>query len=552
MKIPSSDLDGFAADVVSTCIKSRQERSESYGGFKHYYLFGAQEGDFAPYGKIYPHIDLLTAYLYSQATVQFDVAVDNQPDVVYEQASLVSRRTDMYFHDYGIADEYSEALTWALVYNSTFLKFNWSRHDRKVEPYFIQPHDFAVLNESVSDLNRQEAFVHCYDISRHELNRRLAALPNGADLMRRVQARPIQRDDVFPESVNRLIIAGTVNMQTTTTQGMVNVPDLLGRLMYKPRGGEDMVEAYELWVWDDDAEDYRTITLVSPGIVIYGSGATKDRGNIFGIKGEHPFIHVCPNRLYDYFFGWSEITGLIKLQDWATERLRQIKGILAKQANPPKAFSGFGGINDEKMAAFDAPGGWLSEQMPGAKVEQLPPEMPTDMFQEIMMIQNMFNDVSGLSDILQGKGEAGVRAKAHADVLAKLGSARIKKRAQSVEKSLEEIGNLLVRIMQAKDDHEFTLKNNEKFIAKQFPCEYQVHVDAHSASPVFVDDHMQLAMMLRKFGAIDDDSLIELTRPPKAELLKQRLKGMKAQRAQQQKQMAELGVIPGGKGKKQA
>lgn len=546
MRIDEKDLDGFGADLVAKCMATRRDRVAGYNGLKHYLLFGAQEGDQAPYNKIYPHMDLLTSFLYSQSTVEYEVSVSNVPKPVFEQAQLISKRTNIMFHDHGVADLFSDALLWALTFNSTFLKLNWSGG---LEPYFIEPHNFGVLREDVNDLNRQEAFVHSYTISESELKRRISMLPNRDDVMRRVMAMPIQQDDAFPDAINRLIVAGTVDMTTSTTRGMVNIPDILGQLQYKPKTVEDQVEMYELWVWDDSKEDYRTITLASPGVVIYGR---KEIGNVFGIKGEHPFIHVCPNRLYDYFFGWSEITMLLKLQDWISERLRDIRKLTKLQASPPKAFSGWGGITDEKFAAMDSPGAWLSEPTPGAKVDVLAPKIDNDLYQDITMAQNMFNDESGLSDVLQGKGETGVRAKGHADVLARLGSARIKKRALSVERTLEEIGSLIVKTMKAKDDTIYHLENGEKFIAAQFTDDYQVHVDAHSASPVFVDDHIQLAFGLAKAGAIGPESLIRMTKPPRMEALVQEAKDHAAALAKQKQQEMQLGIVPGGKGSKAA
>lgn len=550
MQIEEQDLDGFASALVDKCMATRRERVQMYSALYHYWLFGAQDGQQSPYGKIYPHIDLLTSYLYSQATVEFDVAVDNVEDVVFEQAERISKRTNTYFHGQGIAGSYKQALTLGLVWNSCFLKVNPYKPKGSpfyLEPYLIEPHNFGVLNESVPTLGRQEAFAHCYHIGKDELRRRVSLLPNGADIMRRVTATPMSDESAFPESIHRIIVAGPANMTTSTTRGIINIPELFNQLQYKPHSVEDQVEMYELWVWDDATEDYRTITLASPGVVIYGR---KDIGNLLGVKGEQPFVHICPNRLHNYFYGWSEIVGLIRLQDWASERLREIRHILAKQANPPKSFSGFGGLTDEKAAAFDTPNAWISDPTPNAKVELLAPSLPNDLWQEILMIQNMFNDVSGLSDVLQGKGESGVRSKAQTDTLAKLGSARIKSRAQTVEGNLEEIGSLLVKLMRKKDDHKYRMKDGTPFIASQFTEDFTVHVDAHSASPVFVDDHVQLALALKKLGAIDSLSTLELTKPPKLDLLKQRLKQNEEARAKLQQQMIAAGVAPGQKGLK--
>ncbi len=549
MRIDERDLDGFASEVATQCMATREERVQMYNGLYHYYLFGAQDGGAAPYGKIYPHIDLLTAYLYSQATVEYDVSVENVDDVVYKQAELIGRRANGYFHDHGIADLFRESLTLSFVWGSTLLKLNSRSSPFQIEPYMIEPHNFGVLNEGVPQLDRQEGFCEAYSIGRAEFARRVSVLPNSADIMRRVTASPVNDESRYPDGLNRIIVAGPSAMTTSTTRGIVNMPELFNQLRYKPSVVEDQIEMYELNVWDDSKDDYRTITLAAPGVVIYGR---KDIGNLSGIRGEHPYVHICPNKLHNYFFGWSEVTNLIRLQDWLSERLREIRRIMSLQADPPRAFSGFGGISDEKMAAFNAPGSYIGDPTPSAKVETLAPDLPQGLFEEVYAIQGFYNDISGLSDILQGRGESGVRSKAQTDTLAKLGSARIKQRAQSVERALEDVGGLIVSMMKKKDDHKYRVGDKDLFAAAQFTDDFQVHVDAHSASPVFADDHRQLALSLLKLGAIDKLSALELTKPPKLELLKQRLKHNEEARAKQMKEMLAAGMTPGKGGKLKA
>jgi hypothetical protein len=64
---------------------------------------------------------------------------------------------------------------------------------------------------------------------------------------------------------------------------------------------------------------------------------------------------------------------------------------------------------------------------------------------------------------------------------------------------------------------------------------------------VFAEDHKQTAMALLKFGAIDKLSALELIKPPKLELLKQRLKANEVARQQQMDKMLKAGVLPGSK-----
>ena len=105
--------------------------------------------------------------------------------------------------------------------------------------------------------------------------------------------------------------------------------------------------------------------------------------------------------------------------------------------------------------------------------------------------------------------------------------------------------------MQKKDDHRYRLEgSNEKFTAAQFTDDFQVHVDAHSASPVFVDDHKQLAFALAKGGAIGPKGLLRMTKPPKLNLLGKEYEELENAKAATMKQMMDAGMVPGSKGLK--
>jgi len=79
----------------------------------------------------------------------------------------------------------------------------------------------------------------------------------------------------------------------------------------------------------------------------------------------------------------------------------------------------------------------------------------------------MFAEVSGISSVLSGRGEQGVRSQGHAQQLARLGSSRAKRRALQVEESLEKIATLYMKVMQAYDKTQYQTEDGLKFIAEQ-------------------------------------------------------------------------------------
>ena len=290
----------------------------------------------------------------------------------------------------------------------------------------------------------------------------------------------------------------------------------------------------ELWVWNDETNDYQVVTKASPDVIIY------DRpGETVFLKGECPFVQVCPNPLYDYFWGMSEVQRLIFLQQLRNKRMAEILDLLSKQVSPPTALIGFTGIMDEKNFALNRAGGLLSTDMPSAKVEKLAPQIPPDLFREIGEIDLMFEEASGIVSVLQGRGEQGVRSSGHASQLARLGSSRAKKRALIIEDSLEKLATLYLKCMQAYNSTHFTDINGLPFIADQFTGDFVVKVDAHSNSPIFTEDQRTLAFNLFKAGVIDKESLLDMLDPPMKQLLKDRLKKMEEKQQQQQQLQAQ-------------
>ena len=196
------------------------------------------------------------------------------------------------------------------------------------------------------------------------------------------------------------------------------------------------------------------------------------------------------------------------------------------------------GIPDEKNFALNRAGGLLYTDSPNAKVEQLAPQIPNDLFRELNEIDNMFAEASGIVSVLQGRGESGVRSAGHASQLARMGASRAKRRALVIEDALEKVATMYLKLMRKYEDRHYKDINNQPFIGEQFTDDFVVKVDAHSNSPIFMEDTRQLAFNLYKAQAISKERLIDLLEPPMKQLLKDDLKRQEEKAAQQPQQPA--------------
>jgi hypothetical protein len=243
--------------------------------------------------------------------------------------------------------------------------------------------------------------------------------------------------------------------------------------------------------------------------------------------------------------------------------MAQIDHLQELQAHSPSTASGFPGDLLEMQYVLDTPSGFLNQPDPAGsgggsavKADRVKIDVPIDLYARIDRIDQMFEDMSGLPPITQGKGVAGVRSGGHASELAKLGSSRAKKRALIVEDSLEALATIYLKILQKYDAKTLQTEMGEKFIADQFTDDFMVKVDAHSNSPIFADDMMALAFQMLKFKIITRERFLDMITVPNRRQLKWDLKNViepgeqKAAQAAQELEKARIASHSGGRPRK--
>ena len=534
MKIPeeANERENFYWDLIQKCSYSSSERKPNYARLRNNFLFGSTDGGSVSFNKIYPHIDLLTSFLFSIDTTRFSVELD--ADANEEEINKLNKSTKAVNEAWhkGNADIiFNSCLQWALVYNTMIVKLVVTQGGN-VSYHALEPHVFGVLREDIPYIDRQEAVYHEYYITVSELDRLLVKHPNRKHIMEKMQGKIVSTDGDMPTAVSRLITsASTPNMI-----GNVNMVDSGNQ--YQPQVAEDLVKMYELWLWNDDINDYQTVTIADNGAIIY------DRKNIF-VEGEMPFVQVCPNPLYNYFWGESEVERLIELQKLRTERMDDIDQLYKKRVDPPTDMQGTFGIQDELRFGYNSAGALLKSTDPTAKINRWVPELPQESFTIIHEIDQMFAEASGMGNMMMGKGESGVRSKGHADTLARIGSSRAKKRALIIEDSLEKIALLTLKVLKIYDKTRYLDDDSSPFALSQLTDKAIVKVDAHSSSPIYVEDYKEIVFELFNAKAIDRKSMIEMIHPPMESILLDRLK--KIEENEQKQQQSEQEAAKQGK-----
>jgi hypothetical protein len=151
MKIPASSAEQFAfyVDINAQCNASREERRKNYQAWRLYYLQGdLGESSGNAVNKIYPHIDQLTALLYSGETTRFSVDLSpSASDLFKSQSVQMMRSLNEDWHLSNTDLTFGQALSWSFVYASMFVKMRMNKG--QIEPCVVEPHDFGVLREDL-------------------------------------------------------------------------------------------------------------------------------------------------------------------------------------------------------------------------------------------------------------------------------------------------------------------------------------------------------------------------------------------------------------------
>lgn len=548
LRIPElrKDLDEWVKEVVDECMASATERGMIYGKASQYYYQGTADSRAAIYNKIKPFIDKLAGFLMQPTDVRFSIFYDtSESDNALERAYLASEKLTA---DYRHTDSdicFAEAVVWSLVNGCQILKHVPAGEIFRVAP--IHPQNFGVLQETVLDLEEQEAFCHVTYPTKSRLRSILEDHPRKNEILKRIEDGPSPEAESEETSYFHQMVVGGLNPVSVAGQeqseaaGIVNVFPV--PTPWRPRRRlAPTVKHCELWIKDANRPgDYTTIQMIYPDIIIEGDYT---RRNISRVPGHSPFVKIQAQPTPGYFWGRSYIADVQMLQDVLNKRLRDIKVMWDRNVNAPQVLSGFTSVTEDMYFKIISEGGFINDPNPNAKASKLTEPPPPAYLEELQFLFQLFDEAAGFSPVMSGQGEPGVRAGIHAQTLVRTSTPRLIDQAARVERQLAQSGYLAFRLMQAMDPSIYQTDDSKiQFTLAQLPSDFQVQVDSHSASPAFAEDNRQVAIALARAGAIDSEDLIHMLHPPGAELLLSRLRQRKKAQAQQAQEEKTEGLM---------
>ena len=544
MILPSdrSSLLRKLIQIKDDCRNSAMQRAALAKSQNLWIQSGQGTGTRAMVNKLYAHCDRLSAHLFSPAELRFTIEFESHyGQEMLAKAGMASRVLTREWRRKNVDMMYSSAVTTSLHYGAAIVKQMWGSSG--VEAKLLMPWQFGVYQEGVNDIEDQEALCESGVMTMEEVWRRISHLPDAADIYKKVQA--IARSEsgeetsgsFFHQVLSTTVLSTSLENVRRQPGGIVQLSSDMSSAILGPQISQPLVTFHEIWVWDDVRADYTTALLLEPDILISPQFKHENqfapRIEDSDREGEQPFSLIQANSTPGYFWGRSEVVDLTELQGWIATSWQDVRRLLGIQFDKLLAFPGNEGIDDEAYDQFRS-SGYIALPA-GADVKDLTPKLPPEAFQCIDMANRAFEEVSGFDNVLSGRGEPGVRAGNHADMLMKTASPRLRDRSLLVERQCADAAEKTLCLLEVKDARAYATDATEgpvsEFLMNQIPSDRAVEVDSHSSSPIFADDHKDLIAFGVKGGFVGGDSAIEALPFPNKDTLKARYKIMQEQKA---------------------
>lgn len=533
--IDTNELIAFASKLIEQCRVSSGQRAAYYRLLNTIAETGGFDGTKSLVNMMNSHLERTAAHLFSPVELKFAIDFDNiYPGDIIQRGDVAAKHLTRDWERTRTGTLFGRGVFEGLKYGCALMK-QWAVEDQGAPRYkkkLVMPWNFGVYREDENDLDEQEAMCETSILTGPEVWQRIWNMPNANKLYDRIMANAqtgiagSQPDSFFHQVLSTSQLnTGVQGMTRPLPGGIVQLNNDPNYSIMGPSIAAETVIMHELWVKSED--DYVTIQVVEPDILV--SGKFKLQNLLSKGSRLHPYNKIQPNENSGWFWGRSELVDLIEPQGLLSQFLDDLKRLVGLQIDKILGFSGDTGITEELYAQLRT-AGWANLGQGGA-VEDLTPKFPAELLPVIKFLIEQINTLGSFPDIMQGKGEAGVRSGAHAGTLMKTASPTLRDRALLVEQQCADTADLTFELMKAKDPAFYWTKADKptdaeetKFLLASLPDDSRVTVDSHSSSPIFQDEAQQIIGTSTKLGITDGEYFIDNMPLPNKEVAKTALR----------------------------
>lgn len=543
----------FAKDLVEQCRSSIGTRASYYRNINAMAETGTSSGMKSLLNLMNVVLGRTAGHLYSPTELRFSIDAENEYDKnMLNKFSRAAKQLTLNFSRTNTDQLFGRGVFDSLKYGATIMK-QWPQPTAdKLSPKYnarlVMPWQFGVYREDVNDIEEQSVLCESTMLTLPEVWQRIWYLPEAEKLYAEIAAEASSGGEtldgpmttthpMWPGSQLSLDAAGSPPGAGGIVQ-LFNAPDYA---VAGPAVTAPMVMMHELWIQGEN--DWRTIQYVEPGILI-----TRYRINNL-LTGDlnsklQPYSLIQPNIKTGMFWGTSELSDLIRVQQWLSTTADDVQRLFGLQVDKILGFIGFDAMKDEAYDQFRS-SGYIGLPM-GSDIKDITPKFPPEAIPMLRLLIDFINLVGGYPNLMMGQGEVGVRSGVQTDTLLKTGSPRLRTQSLTVERQCAVAADKRFSLMQIKDGRKYwtdgsdpqAIRNTE-FLLADIPQDRYVTVDSHSSSPIFADDHEQLIAFGIKAGFLDGEDAIDDLPYPEKEKKKARLRERQQAKAQEMQQLLQ-------------
>jgi hypothetical protein len=546
--IPTGEkaLIPFANELIETCMVSQGNRSAYYRLLNQIAETGCYDSNKSLINMMNTHLERTASHLFSPVELKFSCDFDNEyePGII-KRGEIIAKHLTRKWEKTSTDTLFGRGVFEGLKYGAALMK-QWPKSEGPAgkerisyEKKLVLPWNFGVYNECENDIDNQEVLCETSQLTGPEVWQRIHRFPDARKLFDQIMSHSAKgQGSSGPDSFFHQVLS-TSQLDTGVTGATRPRPGGIVQLgndgnygIMGPTIGAPTVKFHELWIKGE--EDYATLQIIHPDILV----SRFKLSNLTGVEHMQPYRLIQANPVTNWFWGRSELIDLIEPQGLLTQWCDDMKRLIGLQIDKIIAFSGENTVIDEAYAQFRASGYINLGQ--GGKAEDLTPKVPAELLPNIKFMIEMINTLGSFPEIMQGKGEPGVRAGSHANTLMKTASPTLRDRALLTERQCAICADQTLAMMEAKEDRKFWVDAKQKednFMITDLPEDWRIMVDSHSSSPIFSDEAQQLIFALRKTGDVDGEYAIDNLPLPNKEAAKAGLRERKASGAAMQKEL---------------
>lgn len=504
-------------------------------------------------------INIQAGNLFSPDNLTFRIEYElDMPDPILQQAARAGSFLSRELRDADADLEFGDAVLLGLRHGSAFGQLTYDGDGLTCD--VIPMSSVGVLNETAKGLygKEQPAFMVSYTVPNEQFSEMVLKFRGTADIASGFDKR--DGDDANSMNEATKVVLGLNQPIGSSSGSQAGFINLLPRPPYIPsansRGRHVSVDA--IWLQKDDGT-WATVYVIEGNETIGTDqwrnfmAIDKNGNQNSELAKRHPYFYVCPNPVKGAIFGRSSIADIAEAQNFIRRHTADADHILDMQADP--AHIGFGAINSAEIykQQLRSPGGWVTESGPNAKVQAQIPAMPTQLLESIELAMQWGSQAANKPPVVQGRGEHGVRAGAHAESLMTAASAGERRPALRVVRQAGDMGDLALEILRIKDATALSDGAGGSFTLETLPDDFHVYCNGHTASPLFAAEYHGMIDQLLRAGSIGPEEYLELNNPAGYDTLRNALKKKEVAQAKMLESLPpaeKIKVISGQRGRK--